>query len=77
MTYTPTEQELIEMGFKKCDDWFVIRIPPTQSAWIAFKYENVGYKTTEKDVWLCMGRKFYPYSKTDIETLIRLFTKPE
>jgi hypothetical protein len=69
MTYIPTTAELEEMGFQKSADFdrlFFIDVVPYKQLWFSLR-------TNESWIWDVF---FIPQSRQDIETLIRLFTKP-
>ena len=70
MTYTPTVEELEEMGFTENEYWtYYIKLHKILDIYIIF----------EKS-WFAIIYKYsisvFPKSKQDIETLIRLFTQP-
>lgn len=80
--YQPIEQELLEMGFEKVDYRTYWRTKISEKVAIMYNNSN-GYGKVLNDFHLTHDDgeylntiKFYPTSKSDIETLIRLFSKP-
>lgn len=65
MTYTPTKEELEELGFI---EWFENKVLRTHSGNIYYEYLY--------DKWLFGQKMIYPQSLEDIKTLIKLLTPP-
>lgn len=80
MTYIPTEQELTDMVFIKPQfkDYFEFKITPVNT--IRWYDKDTYRKTTPSffltnDDWEYLNTiKFYPTSKQDIESILRLFS---
>jgi hypothetical protein len=75
MKYQPTESELLEMGFEKYE-----RRLGTKTPYIEFwRYElidsrPIDYMPNSETYVIDYNINFYPTSKSDIETLIKLLT---
>lgn len=70
MPYNPTKEELADMGFE-------IEIYCEWKSFYGFTkvWQYIEYKGY-KQMWKLWMKQFYPESREDIETLIRLFTIP-